>query len=379
MRLTAAQQATLLGRGVRPLLTSDDRRAFAGERCLVTGAGGTVGGELARQLATCGVAKLTLVDQSEHNLFQIERELEESGARVRIEPVLADVTRPSVIRHLFLRTRPTVVFHAAAYKHVIMAERAICAAARVNVFGTWAVRDAAREVDAKFVLISTDKAASPRSVMGATKRLAELVTLAADDRRFRTSVVRFGNLLLSSGSFLTIALERIQAGRPVQITNPDATRYFMTVSEAASLVMKTHRISIGGEIFWLDMGHPLRIGDLAEGLLRLTAQQGYPVVPLEITGLRAGEKLSEQLTTRELVMQPTTHHSIREARQMLQVGSPLEPALAVLRRAVARSDALGALKAIGAAVPEYEPSPEALAGARAEQLYVRMDAPARIA
>ena len=168
--LTHADEETLLGRAVRPLMTTADRVVFAGQRCMVTGAGGSVGSELARQIASCGRELLTLVDHSEPHLFQIERELAERWPGVRLDPVLADVTRPVMMRLACERARPHVVFHAAAYKHVTMAERAVCAAARVNVLGTAVVAAAARIVGARLLLISSDKAASPRSVMGATKR-----------------------------------------------------------------------------------------------------------------------------------------------------------------------------------------------------------------
>jgi O-antigen biosynthesis protein WbqV len=240
---TPAEQEVLLGRPVRSLLTASDRAEFAGERCAVTGAGGSIGSELARQIASCGPALLTLVDHSEPQLFHLERELAEAWPRVPLNPVLADVTRAATIRLAFRRARPRVVFHAAAYKHVTMAERAACAAARVNVLGAAAVLAAARAVSARFVLVSTDKAASPRSVMGATKRLAELVAFAAGGPTFRPTVVRFGNVLGSSGSFVTIAQDCIRRGKPIPMTDPEATRYFMTVSEAAALVMKADTLA----------------------------------------------------------------------------------------------------------------------------------------
>lgn len=379
IELTHGQQETLLGRRVRPLLTPADRQTFAGQRCLITGAGGSVGSELARQLAECGVGRLTLVDQSEHNLFQIERELVERYPSAPVEPVLADVTRLSAMRHTFRRVRPHVVFHAAAYKHVGMAERAICAAARVNVIGTRTLLEQARDAGARFVLISSDKAASPRSVMGATKRMAELVTRAAWTPAFRTAVVRFGNILASSGSFVEIALERIRTGRSIPVTNPDATRYFMTVSEAVSLVMKVDALAKGGETFWLDMGKPLRIGDLAERMRQIAAQEGWPPAPVAIIGLRAGEKLNEQLTTQGVDMRPTVHPRIWVARQRSPIADQLEAALVVLRKGVARDDALGTLKAMTAAVPDFEPSAEAWATARAEQLYVPLALPQQVA
>ena len=265
--LTHTEEERLLGRGVEPLLTVEDRAAFAGKVCLITGAGGTVGSELARQIAASGPRRLILVEQSELALFRIEQALLELAPDTAIEPVLCDVTRAASIARVMRRLRPDVVFHAAAYKHVTMAERAICAAARVNILGTSAVLAAAREVGARFVLISTDKAAAPHSVMGATKRLAEMVVLDSYNQARPPIVVRFGNVLASSGSFVEVMRERIEQGKSILLTDPDATRFFMTVSEAASLVMKAATLAGGGETFWLDMGPQVRIGDLATRLL----------------------------------------------------------------------------------------------------------------
>jgi len=368
---TQAEQEALLGRPVRPLLTASDRAQFAGVRCAVTGAGGSIGAELARQIASCGPELLTLVDNSEHQLFQIERELADAWPHVPLNPVLADVTRPATVHLAFRRARPGVVFHAAAYKHVTMAERAACAAARVNVLGAAAVMAAARVVSARFVLVSTDKAASPRSVMGATKRLAELVAVTAGGPTFRPAVVRFGNVLGSSGSFVTIAQECIRRGKPIPMTDPHATRYFMTVSEAAALVMKADVLARAGETFWLDMGEPIRIGDLVERLLALAARQGYPAVPVDVIGLRPGEKGVEQLTTQGLAMCRTAHPRIWGARQTPVAGAAIDTALRALRRQVARGDALGTLDTLTAVVPEYVPSAEAWATACADRLYLR--------
>jgi FlaA1/EpsC-like NDP-sugar epimerase len=368
-RLTAADEETLLGRPVRPLLTDADRAAFRGQRCLITGAGGSIGSELARQMASCGPALLTLVDHGEHGLFQIERELAERWPRVRLDPVLVDVTRPAMMHRACGRARPNVVFHAAAYKHVTMAERAACATARVNVLGTAAVVAAARDVGARFLLISSDKAARPRSVMGATKRLAELVTMCAAESTFRPAVVRFGNVLASSGSFVTIVLDCIRHGRPIPVTDPDATRYFMTVSEAASLVMKADGMARGGETFWLDMGEPVRISDLVSRLLTLAAGRGCPAVPVEVIGLRPGEKRVEHLTTHEVPMCGTSDPRIWVARQRLIPSARFGRALRALGRHVRDGDACQTLSTLTAIMPDYTPSDEAWAVARRERLY----------
>jgi FlaA1/EpsC-like NDP-sugar epimerase len=376
--LTDQDEEALLGRHVAPLLTEADRSAFAGRRCIVTGAGGSIGSELARQIASSGPALLTLVDHSEQHLFLIERELAERWPHVRLDPVLADVTRSASMRLACRRTRPHVVFHAAAYKHVTMAERAICAAARVNVLGTAAVVAAARDVGARFLLVSSDKAAVPQSVMGATKRLAELLTIAAGRPTFRPAVVRFGNVLASSGSFVTIALDAIRRGRPIPVTDPDATRYFMTVSEAASLVMKADALARTGETFWLDMGDPVRVGDLVERLLALAASRGHAPVPVVLVGLRSGEKRVEQLTTEGLQMCKSAHPRIWVGRQAPVSRLRLRGALGALRRAVAVGDPCAVLATLTSIVPEYEASPDAWASARGERLYAVDAARARV-
>src|SRR5918996_5246882 len=212
MRLDKSVQEQLLGRPTESVLTGADRRALRGQRLLVTGAGGSVGSELARQLAVCGPQSLTLFDHSEYHLFKIDRELRERHPEVSILPVLGDVTRRPDLRAACQMARPTAVYHAAAYKHVPIAETSIVAAARVNVLGTVETVRAAREVGARFVLVSSDKAAEPRSVMGATKRFAELLALRQRSRLFRPIAVRFGNILGSSGSVVEIMMESVSAG-----------------------------------------------------------------------------------------------------------------------------------------------------------------------
>jgi len=357
----------LMDRPVCRLLTAADRRSFRGRRVLITGAGGSIGSELARQIAACEPEELTLFDNSELNLFQIERELRQVSPNLRCHAVLGDVSRRA-IRHTILARRPHVVYHAAAYKHVTMLERAVCPAVEANVLGTVAVVDAAKEVGARFVLISSDKAAAPESVMGATKRLAELVALSRVSDLFRPIVVRFGNVLGSSGSVLTIMRDAIRSGRPVPITEPDATRYFMTAGEAVSLVIKADLLAQRPETYWLDMGDPVRIGDLADRMMQLEERAGFAPVPLDVIGLRAGEKLREELTTQGLRMCRTTHRRIWVATQAPGDRSHIARAERRLRLRVARFDAAGALAWLAAAVPEFRVSPEASAMAQSQRL-----------
>lgn len=358
---------TLMDRPVCRLLTADDRGAFDGRRVLITGAGGSIGAELARQVAHCQPAQLTLIDQSELNLFQIEREIAHAEPGVPLEIVLGDVTR-SRLRAACRQARPHVVYHAAAYKHVTMAERAVCAAVDTNVLGAVQMAEAARDVGARFVLISSDKAATPRSVMGATKRLAEIAVTAVADRVFQPTVVRFGNVLGSSGSVLSIMRRSIRAGQPVPITDPAATRYFMTAGEAVSLVIKAERLSQRTETYWLDMGQPVAIGELARRLMRIEEAVGYAPVPLQVIGLRPGEKLREELTAQGIRMCRTSHPRIWVARQAAGDPAAMAETVRRLRYRVARGDAAGTLTELAAAVPDYRVSPEAMAHARPRPL-----------
>lgn len=363
--LTHAEEEQLLGRKVEALLTDSDRAAFAGRGCLITGAGGTVGAELARQLAQCRPSSLVLVEQSELALFRVERQLQELAPETRIEAVLCDVTRAASIARVMRRVRPDLVFHAAAYKHVTMAERAICATARVNVLGTSAVLAAAREVGARVVLISTDKAAAPHSVMGATKRLAEMVALDAYYDQHRPIVVRFGNVLASSGSFVEVMRERIREGKSILLTDPGATRFFMTVAEAASLVLKAATLASGGETYWLDMGPQVRIGDLADRLNEIAVQHGLPAAPIEIVGLRPGEKMVEELASQGIRLEQTAHPRVWVAHQATTRTASSDVWIRSLRRAVTRDDAYAVMTTLALTVRDFVPSEQAWKVARA--------------
>jgi FlaA1/EpsC-like NDP-sugar epimerase len=356
-------QQYLLGRDVRDVLAPEDRRRLAGMRLLVTGAGGTIGSELARQLADCGPESLTILDHSEYALFRIERELRERWPALRLESVLADVSRRADVRSAFHLTRPHAVYHAAAYKHVTITERCIVPAARVNVLGTLETSLAAREAGARFVLISSDKAAEARSVMGATKRMAEMVALTAGGRLFRPVAVRFGNILASSGSLVEIMNRCVAERRNITLTDPDATRFFMTAGEAVSLVLKADLIGRRSEVFWLDMGEPLRIGDLAERLISMATPKGSEPVGIDVIGLRPGEKMHEHLTTQGLEMCATRHPRIWSARQAPLQAKVLTQMIRVLRRAVAAGDAMQVLTALQS-TGEFIASAEAWTAAR---------------
>lgn len=356
----------LLGRESREVSAPAARGDLAGRCVLVTGAGGSVGSELVRQLAEQRLGRLVLVDHSEYALFRIEQEILERAPRIAIEPVLADVTRSRQMRELFSRMRPSAVFHAAAYKHVGMMERDVLSALRANVFGSLNVATQCSRIGARFLLVSSDKAANPRSVMGASKRLAELAVLA-EGAASRAAIVRFGNVLASSGSVLELMLDRIRRGLPVLVTDPLATRYFMTPREAVGLVLEADRLGRTGEVFWLDMGAPVGILDLANRLRALAVDAGLPDVPVEFIGLRPGEKQREELTVQGLELVGTAHPSICVARQAPFDAAGIRRCVSRLRVLVRQEDASGALAELSAAVPEYVASEAAIAAATARR------------
>jgi len=352
----ARVQEALIGRPACDPLTRSERAAYEGRRIVITGAGGSVGSELARTIAACDPERIVLIEQSEYALFHIERELTARWPALCVVPVLGDITRPRIVRTACTAALPDVVFHAAAYKHVTMLERDVCTGVHANVFGTLNIVEAAKSVGARFVLISSDKAVNPRSVMGATKRLAEMVTLAQMDGDFEPVVVRFGNVLGSSGSVLELMADCLATLKPIPITHPDATRYFMTVGEAATLVLRADLLRLGGEVCWLDMGRPIRIVDIVSRLLDLAKAAGRPPVPVSFIGLRPGEKLDEQLTLKGMDLARTDHARVWIAHQKPVDGDLVYRTVRALRADVSRGDGLSALNNLCAAVTDYEPS-----------------------
>lgn len=356
--LTPTAIERLLGRPVTARLTEHDRKQLAGQSIVVTGAGGSIGSELARELAACRPARLTLVDRSELNLFNIERELAERFPGVPLQPALIDVSRGRDIWRVVRHARPRVVYHAAAYKHVTMTERAPAAAAEVNVIGTIETVEAASAVGARFVLVSTDKAAAPQSVMGATKRAAELSALLRASSGFRPIVVRFGNVLASSGSVVELMRERIRAGRPLHLTDPEATRYFMSVGEAAALVIKADLLAAAPATFWLDMGRPVRMADLVARVMDLEFESGHPKVPVEIIGLRPGEKRDELLYDETVTLDRTADERILVAKTSPGDRVRIRRTERLLRRAIDHADANDVLELL-ASLTGFDPSAQA--------------------
>ncbi|HEV8602385.1 MAG TPA: nucleoside-diphosphate sugar epimerase/dehydratase [Gaiellaceae bacterium] len=326
------------------------------ETVLVTGAGGSIGSELCRQAARAGAARIILVDQAETALFEVERELVDERDFPASVPVLADVGNRAKLRQVFDRYRPGIVFHAAAYKHVPMMEANPLESVRNNVLATKAVAEVAIEFGARrFVLISTDKALNAQAVYGQSKALCEWIVEtfgAREDIATRFVAVRFGNVLDSSGSVIRIFKRQIAKGGPVGVTHPEMTRYFMTTPEAVSLVIQAGAIGGLGEIFVLDMGEPVKIVDLARSMIRLSGKEPDREVPIEFIGVRAGEKLHEELWGKDEVVAETGHPKIYRARRPSVDGVWLEEELGELQRLVEGGETLEAVSRLTAMVRE---------------------------
>ncbi|MEW6084522.1 MAG: nucleoside-diphosphate sugar epimerase/dehydratase [Chloroflexota bacterium] len=286
--------------------------ALEGKRVLVTGAGGSIGRELCRQIARRNPSELVLLGHGENSIFEILLELNQDYPNLSLSPVIADIRNAERLAQIFKQHQPQVVFHAAAHKHVPLMEVNIVEAVTNNVIGTRSVTQAALSQNVeRFVLISTDKAVRPSSIYGATKRLAEMIVLdAARETKRAFTVVRFGNVLGSRGSIIPIFKNQIASGGPVTITHPGMFRFFMTIPEAVYLVLQAASMETGGETFVLNMGEPVRILDLAEDLIRLSGLEPHRDIEISYTGIRAGEKLTEELWEEGTPLAKTLHPDI---------------------------------------------------------------------
>lgn len=349
----------LLGRVPVELETENIRQLLADRVVMVTGAGGSIGSELCRQIAAFNPKRLLLVEQSEVQIFQIEQELIDHGFGGIVLPLVADILDEPRLRYIFDRFRPAVIFHAAAHKHVPMMEQQPSEALKNNTFGTAFLAELAAEFQVQhFVLISTDKAINPTNVMGASKRLAEVFLQAYSAQNGGNTkfiAVRFGNVLGSSGSVIPIFKKQIATGGPVKVTHPDVTRYFMTIPEAAGLVLQAATQGQGGEIFVLDMGKPVKIVDLARQLIELSGLRPEEDIDIEFTGLRPGEKLFEELSHEGENIAPTNHPKIMrfvsDPQPLLEVRAFFDEIRAELHTAEPARLKLLLKKAL----PEYEP------------------------
>lgn len=317
---------------------------IAGSTVLVTGAGGSIGSELARQIVRFSPTQLLLLDHAETDLYHIDMEIRQMAPELRVHPIVADVKDRVRLNHIFQSLKPTVVFHAAAYKHVPLMEMNTEEVILNNILGTRTVLElAGQHKAAEFVLISTDKAVRPTSAMGATKRLCEVLCEFAQDRFPETKFtgVRFGNVLGSQGSVIPLFKQQIENGGPVTVTHPDITRYFMTIPEAVRLVIQAGALAKGGELFILDMGDPIKVVNLAKDLIHLSGFSESEI-QIKFTGLRPGEKLYEELFFDKRGLLDTPHKKIFVARSTSHNLEHLEPQISLLIESCYRkpSDAL---------------------------------------
>ncbi len=356
-RVREVRLEDLLGREPAPGPDEDVGAFLRGRRVLVTGAGGSIGAELARQALRFSPAELVLLDHAENGLYFVQRELEAAGGGTPLRAVVGELRDAQGLEATFARFRPEVVLHAAAHKHVPLLEDAPREAVLNNVTGTRLLLEAAeRHGVAHFVLISTDKAVHPASVMGATKRVCERLVQAASRRgRGRYCAVRFGNVLGSEGSVVPLFQRQIARGGPVTVTHPEATRYFMTLTEAVRLVLQAAAMGRGGEVFLLDMGEPVRVADLARQLIRLAGLTEGEDVEVVFTGLRRGEKLHEELHSRAEQARATRRERILVWELQEEDAARLADDVRELEHAAATGDDAAIRAALGRAVPEYGP------------------------
>jgi len=361
-------------------------RFLSGKRVMVTGAGGSIGSELCRQITTHAPQDLILLERNECSLFQVEQELNKTPKGIPFRPVLGDVTDRDQMEALLRETHPNIIFHAAAYKHVPLVENNIRVAFGNNVLGTKNIADlaAAFGVEA-FVLVSTDKAVKPMNAMGATKRACELylrkLATGSEGRITRYITVRFGNVLDSSGSVIPTFREQIAKGGPVTVTHPEMTRFFMTIPESCQLILQAAVLGRGGEIFVLDMGEPVKILDLARDLITLSRLTPDVHIPITFTGLRPGEKIHEELWNSDEIPVPTEHPKILKAR--ITSSADMNGQLDWFGQKIPFMTESAAQRLLSSLVPSYDPNPSIPAGilldrmrpmsGEGEQLSIRVD------
>jgi FlaA1/EpsC-like NDP-sugar epimerase len=347
----------LLGRDEVRLDEEGIREYLKDKRVLVTGAGGSIGSELVRQVCKYHPAAVGLVDFSELNLFRVEMECRQTFSFIAVSSYLADIRRRGIMERVIKGFNPAVIFHAAAYKHVPIQEQYPWEAVRNNVCGTRNMVELALENGVqRFVMVSTDKAVRPTNVMGATKRVAELLATSSNgNSRTRFMAVRFGNVIGSSGSALPLFQEQIARGGPVTVTHPEITRYFMSIPEAAQLILQTGAMGEGGEIFILDMGKSIKVLDMVKDLIRLSGFEPEKDIPIQFIGLRPGEKLYEELITEGEGIVPTNHEKILVLRGNSYDKKCLDEKIDELIAVAGTHEAVAIKKKLQEIVPEYTP------------------------
>lgn len=343
----------LLGRQSVQLDLQAIANYLQGKRVLVTGAGGSIGSELCRQIARMSPSILILLGKGENSIYEIDRELRMKYPKLAIEPVIADVRDKQRIDEIFQFYRPEAVFHAAAHKHVPLMERQPVEAVKNNIFGTKTVAEVAKHYKTEtFIMISTDKAVNPTSVMGATKRVAELIVQSLNGTgTTKFAAVRFGNVLGSRGSVIPLFKKQIASGGPITVTHPDMKRYFMTIPEASQLVLQAGALAKGGEVFVLDMGEPVMIVDMAKDLIRLSGLEPEKDIAIQFTGLRPGEKLFEELLTAEEGTTATKCEKIYQANLRQVDRRKLEKVLIQLQSLEQSNEIIDLL---GEVIPSYK-------------------------
>ncbi|MGD8274419.1 MAG: nucleoside-diphosphate sugar epimerase/dehydratase [Thiohalocapsa sp.] len=371
-QLRAVSIEDLLGRNPVTLDWDGLRAGLADRVVLVTGAGGSIGSELCRQVVAAAPRRLLMLDNCEYNLYRLEQEFVERHPTLSLGRWLLDVGDRVGVEALFARERPQIVFHAAAYKHVPLLEDQLRAAVRNNVLGTGVVADSARRHRCeRFVLISTDKAVNPANVMGATKRAAEVLCqglAVGSGTRFMT--VRFGNVLGSAGSVVPLFQRQIERGGPVTVTDPEVERYFMTIPEACQLIMQAAVIGVGGEIFVLDMGKPVKIQDMAQHMIRLAGREPGRDIEIRYIGMRPGEKRFEELFYHVETLAETQHSKIRIARRESADAEAVAAWRAELERCVERCDTQALAARLREVVPQWQAELETAPSLASEPIHV---------
>jgi FlaA1/EpsC-like NDP-sugar epimerase len=379
-------QGTELGKQIRDVSVEDllnrtpiqldvdrIRERIQGRVVMVTGAAGSIGSEICRQIAQFEPEAIVGFDAAETPLFQIDREMSTRFPQLAFYPEIGNITRPETLHCVMQKYRPSILYHAAAYKHVPMMERHVFAAVENNIFGTMNVAQAAAANGIEdVVMISTDKAVRPTSMMGVTKRVAELLIRAMQQNTATKFVaVRFGNVLGSNGSVVPIFKEQIAAGGPVTVTHAEMTRYFMTIPEAAQLVLQASSIGKGGEVFVLDMGEPVKIVDLARNLILLSGLQPDRDIKIQFTGLRPGEKLFEELNLQDESLLPTSHSQIKSYVSPNEADvEQIKVFLEDLRQVVSQREVARLVLLLKEMVPEYNPGSQLLKHAFSESNHV---------